>query len=175
MVALRWRNVAFEEGVLSIERGMVFGPDGLVEKDTKTHAVRRVALDAGTLAALDAHRELMDARAETCGVSLVEDAFVFSNSPDGSAPWFPDSVSCSFKRLCVPEGLHDVRLRDLRHFVATQLLGAGVDVRTVAGRLGHRNAATTLNVYAHFLEQTDRAAADIIGQVIAGGREGGGR
>jgi hypothetical protein len=25
-------------------------------------------------------------------------------------------------------------------------------------------------VYAHFLEQTDRAAADIIGQVIAGGR-----
>jgi len=66
------------------------------------------------------------------------------------------------------EGLPDVRLHDLRHFVATQLLGAGVDVRTVAGRLGHRNAATTLNVYAHFLEQTDRTAADIIGRVIAG-------
>ena len=40
-------------------------------------------------------------------------------------------------------------------------------MRTVAGRLGHRNAATTLNVYAHFLEQTDRAAADIIGDIIA--------
>ena len=117
----------------------------------------------------------MDARAEVCRVSLVEDAFVFSNSPDGGEPWFPDSVSRSFKRLCVREGLHNVRLHDLRHFVATQLLGAGVDVRTVAGRLGHRNAATTLNVYAHFLEQTDRAAADIIGQVIAGGRASGGR
>ena len=68
-----------------------------------------------------------------------------------------------------------MRLHDLRHFVATQLLGAGVDVRTVAGRLGHRNAPTTLNVYAHFLEQADRAAADIIGQVIAGGRKGDGR
>ena len=168
-------DVAFDEGVLSIERGMVFGPDGLVEKDTKTHAVRRVALDAGTLASLDARRALMGARAEMCGVSLVEDAFVFSNSPDGSEPWFPDSVSRSFKRLCVLEGLHDVRLHDLRHFVAAQLLGAGVDVRTVAGRLGHRNAATTLNVDAHFLEQTDGAAADFIGQVIAGGREGGGR
>lgn len=175
VVALRWRNVAFGDGVLSIERGIVFGPDGLVEKDTKTHAVRRVALDAGTLAALDAHRAAMDARAELCGVSLAADAFVFSNSPDCSEPWFPDSVSRSFKRLCILEGLHDVRLHDLRHFVATQLLGAGVDVRTVAGRLGHRNAATTLNVYAHFLEQTDRAAADIIGQVIAGGREGDGR
>jgi hypothetical protein len=100
VVALRWRDVAFDDGVLSIERGIVFGPDGLVEKDTKTHAVRRVALDAGTLAALDAHRALMGARGEMCGVSLVEDAFVFSNSPDGSAPWFPDSVSRSFKRLC---------------------------------------------------------------------------
>ena len=40
-------------------------------------------------------------------------------------------------------------------------------MRTVAGRLGHRNAATTLNVDAHFLKQTDRAAADIIGDIIA--------
>lgn len=57
-----------------------------------------------------------------------------------------------------------MRLHDLRHFVASQLLGAGIDVRTVAGRLGHRNAATTLNVYAHFLEQADRGAADLIGR-----------
>ena len=70
-------------------------------------------------------------------------------------------------RLRARIGLEDVRLHDLRHFVATQLLGAGVDVRTVAGRLGHRNAATTLNVYAHFLEQSDREAAEVIGSVIA--------
>jgi len=68
---------------------------------------------------------------------------------------------------CEKEGVLDVRLHDLRHFVATQLLSAGVDVRTVAGHLGHRNAATTLNVYAHFVEQTDRAAADIMGGVPA--------
>lgn len=49
---------------------------------------------------------------------------------------------------------------------ATQLLSAGVDVRTVAGRLGHPNAATTLNVYAHFLEAADRAAAEVIGNII---------
>ena len=30
------------------------------------------------------------------------------------------------------------------------------------------NAATTLNVYAHFLEQSDRAAADVMGRLIAG-------
>ena len=51
--------------------------------------------------------------------------------------------------------------------MATQLLGAGVDIRTVAGRLGHRNASTTLNVYAHFLDQADEAAANVIGSVIS--------
>jgi hypothetical protein len=39
--------------------------------------------------------------------------------------------------------------------------------RSYAGRLGHRNAATTLNVYVHFLEQSDRAAADVMGGLIA--------
>ena len=59
-------------------------------------------------------------------------------------------------------GLPNVRLHDLRHYVATRLLAAGVDVRTVAGRLGHRNAATTLNVYSHFVPEADRQAADVL-------------
>jgi integrase len=43
------------------------------------------------------------------------------------------------------------------------LLSAGIDVRTVAGRLGHRNAATTLNVYSHFVPESDQEAAEILG------------
>ncbi|MGH9154500.1 MAG: hypothetical protein ACRD1K_01280 [Acidimicrobiales bacterium] len=46
------------------------------------------------------------------------------------------------------------------------MLSAGVDVRTVAGRLGHRNAATTLNVYSHFLVEADREAADVLGRIF---------
>jgi integrase len=110
----------------------------------------------------------MAARAAMCRVELSADAFVYSNAVDCSEPWYPDSVSRGFKRLCVDEELPNVRLHDLRHFVATPLLSAGVDVRTVAGRLGHRNAATTLNVYAYFLQEADRSVADAIGNVIAG-------
>jgi integrase len=169
LIALRWTDVDLDGATVSIERGIVDGPHGLVEKGTKTHSVRRVSLDARTMSAVADHRERMIDRAEICGVEAAADAFVFSNTADGSQPWFPDSVSRSFKRLCEKEGVPDVRLHDLRHFVATQLLSAGVDVRTVAGRLGHRNAATTLNVYAHFVEQTDRAAADIMGGVLRDG------
>ena len=44
----------------------------------------------------------------------------------------------------------------LRHFAATELIGAGHDVRTVAGRLGHRDASVTLKVYSHALPERDR-------------------
>ena len=60
----------------------------------------------------------------------------------------------------------DTTLKNLRHYSATELISAGVDVRTVAGRLGHRNAATTLNVYSHFLVESDREAANVLGRIF---------
>jgi integrase len=66
------------------------------------------------------------------------------------------------RRTCQRAGLTGVRLHDLRHYVATQLLARGVDVRIVAGRLGHRDAATTRNVNAHSVEAADRGTADLL-------------
>jgi integrase len=70
-------------------------------------------------------------------------------------------------------GLKDVRLHDLRHFSATRLLAAGVPIRTVSGRLGHANASTTLGVYAHFVQDSDRDAADALGAVLADAKDAG--
>ncbi len=41
-------------------------------------------------------------------------------------------------------------LKELRHYSATQLLRAGTDLNTVAGRLGHAEGTTTLKFYAQF-------------------------
>ncbi len=166
LVALRWSDVELDTGRLTVRRGVVTGPDGLVVKDTKTHAARRVSLDAGCVATLLAHRERAAERATVCGIELSPDGYVFSAEVDGGVPWYPDSASRSFTRLCRRTGVVGVRLHDLRHYVATRLLAAGVDVRTVAGRLGHRNASTTLNVYSHFLAEADRDAADLLGRIF---------
>ncbi|MGH8983920.1 MAG: site-specific integrase, partial [Acidimicrobiia bacterium] len=113
-----------------------------------------------------AHRRAMDERAVACGTSVADDAFMFSAEPDCGRALHPDSVSTAFVRVRKRAGLDRVRLHDLRHMHATQLLAAGVPVRTVSGRLGHANAATTLNVYGHFLEPSDREAADVIGGLL---------
>jgi len=166
LVALRWSDIDVGRASMTIRHGVVLGPDGLVEKGTKTHAVRNVSLDPTTLAALVAHQARADELALAFGTTRRPGSHVFSVEPDGSSPVRPDSMSRAFRQLCARAGVAGVRLHDLRHYVATQLLAGGVDVRTVAGRLGHRNPSTTLNVYSHFLPEADRSAATLLGQLF---------
>jgi integrase len=166
IVALRRRDLNVAEGVLSIERGIVLADGKLIEQGTKTHQGRRISLDSSTIVALQAHLAQMDERARFIGAQLTADSFIFSDAADASSPWLPDSTTRAFRALCSKAGIDEVRLHDLRHYVATRLLSAGVDVRTVAGRLGHRNASTTLNVYAHFVPQSDERAANLLGKIF---------
>ncbi len=167
---LRWSDVDFDGGTVAIRRSVAAVGAGTVMKDTKTHAARRIALDGSTVTALSDQRRRMEARAAACALTFDPNGFAFTATADGSAPLHPDIVTGSFRRLCGRVGMAGVRLHDLRHLHATQLLAAGVPVRTVSGRLGHANASTTLNVYAHFLEVSDRVAADVIGGLLQASR-----
>lgn len=167
LIALRWTDVNLAGGVVTIARGAVQGKDGLVIKDTKTHGTRRIALDQATVATLKAHRQTADDLAGACETVLPADAYVFSDDPAGRSSWRPWLVTQAFARLAERAGMPEVRLHDLRHFVATRLLSSGVDVRTVAGRLGHKNPNVTLSVYAHFLPEADREAADVMGRILS--------
>jgi len=167
LIALRWSDVDFDAGVVQLRRGIVHGITGLAEKDTKTHTARRIAVDAATIEALRQHRSAAEDVATACGAVVTGECFVFSYAPDGRQNWSPALVTQAFARVAKRAGVPEVRLHDLRHFVATRLLSNGVDVRTVAGRLGHRNPNVTLNVYAHFLPEADRDAADLLGRLLA--------
>jgi len=64
----------------------------------------------------------------------------------------------------------DMHVHQLRHYSATELIAAGVDVRTVAGRLGHGGGGgtTTLKVYSAFVAEADqRAAGSLSGRLPA--------
>ena len=91
-----------------------------------------------------------------------EDAFVFSYEPDWSRPCHPDGVSHRYVKMCAELGI-DTHLHALRHYSATELISSGVDVRTVAGRLGHGGGGvTTLRVYAAWVGESDRRAAELL-------------
>jgi len=166
LCALRWSDVDLERGELEVSRSVIVVPGGLAEKTTKTDRSRPVALDEVGVALLIQYRARVDDWAEVAGTTVSADAFVFSPHVDCTSPFRPDNVTGFFIRVRDSLGFDGVRLHDLRHFTATQLIGAGVDVRTVAGRLGHSDPSLTLRVYSHVIEERDRAAAAVLGRVL---------
>lgn len=122
---------------------------------TKTGRTYRVELDDRTTEGLVRHRD----RTERTG-----EAFVFAHA-DGR-PWLPNHVTKRFIAARADAGLDRFRLHDLRHFMATQMLSAGVPIAVVAQRLSHARASTTLNVYAHAVPGGDRSAAERIASIL---------
>jgi integrase len=162
--ALRWRDVDFDAETIDIRRNYILHRGVGVEKDTKTHQMRRIALDSETVALLREHRESVRARIEELGGELIRQTFVFSSvrSPDHRTPYSPHAVSSRYKHMAERLGI-ETHLHSLRHYSATELLTAGVDLRTVAGRLGHGGGgATTLRVYAAWVAASDRKAAELL-------------
>ena len=156
LCGVRWRHLDLVRRILTIERNVVHAGGGIHEKDTKTHQKRRIAIDAATVDLLRAHLTTCAERASALGLELPHDAFVFSLSADGSTPLVPHSVSQRYTRLLTRLKV-DGKFHGLRHYSATELIAAGVDLRTVAGRLGHGGGgATTLKVYAAWLSEGDR-------------------
>lgn len=171
LCGLRWSDVDLAHGSLSITRSVIgMRNDALIVKDTKTHAGRRIALDPETVDSLARQRQRHEARARVAEVQLADGAYIFTTTIDGSRPRRPDGMSLAFIRLRRRAGVKELPLHSLRHFAATRMLAAGVPVRTVSGRLGHANAATTLNVYSHWVAAADQEAASTLGALLSSER-----
>ncbi len=165
-LALRWNSIEWKKSELLIAHSLTMVESAVVEKDTKTHQARRVILDPGTMRELEIHKKRANDRASACASALDEDAYVFTSDADGRRPWRPDVATNRFGRLCKSTGISGVRLHDLRHYVATNLGAAGTPIATISARLGHRDKATTLNVYQHTLPAQDHQAAALLGALL---------
>lgn len=166
-LALRWTDLRPATAELMIRRSLAIVDGKVVEKDTKGHQVRRIAIDPATVVALEMHHGQLAARAGELGAVLDAASLVFSADGLGVRPFRPDVITNRFLRLCRKAGVSGVRLHDLRHFVATNLGAAGTPIATISARLGHRDTATTLNVYSHSLPAVDQAAAAMLGDLLA--------
>jgi integrase len=157
MCAIRRSYIDLDRQTLALPRSI--SQIALAEKDTKTHQQRRITLDAETVEVIRTHLATLDDVAESLGVKPGPAAFVFSYSPTGDKPMHPSTVTHRYGRLVERLGI-ETTLHSLRHYNATELIAAGVDIRTVAGRLGHGGGGTTtLRVYAAWVSEADQRAA----------------
>jgi integrase/DNA-binding transcriptional regulator YhcF (GntR family) len=165
LAALRWSDLDLTKGreTAWLRRAIRKADGALTEGEMKTHQQRRVALDADTATALREHLARWAARLEAMGLELGPSAYVFSGSPEGQAFPVPDGITQRYDRLARRLGIKTT-FHKLRHYSATELIAGGVDVRTVAGRLGHSGGgSTTLRTYTAWVSEADQRAATGLG------------
>lgn len=166
LCGLRWGDFDLDGGSVVLERALVGLPDGeTAEKVLKRGNAHRLALDAVTLQALTVFHAAALTRGEKLG-DWDPNQYVFLMSP--GRPWHPDNHATGRYRRATRRHGMTARLHDWRHYAATQMLDAGIPVKTVADRLGHASAQVTLGVYAHAVPATDSAAADALARTLDG-------
>ncbi len=167
LLGLEWKDIDFNSGVLSINRAYYY--DSLTRThftDTpKTKTSRRsLKLPAAVLETLKTLQAWQAKQREVCGGSWVESDRLFT-ALDGSP--MPVQAPYNFlQRFCKKAGLRPVTVHSFRHFNASALIEAGVDVVTVQTALGHSTAATTLNIYSHAFSNAQTRAMEAIASVI---------
>jgi integrase len=162
----RRRDIDWERGLLSVSAGIIALREvPLQEIPTKNRRIRIVALDDLTLSILRTQVEMMEQRAACAGIDLLPDAYVFSDTVDGSVPWRPDSVSQYFSRLRARVGLDYVDFHFLRKFMETYGQHLGFSAVQVAMRAGH-DPSVAAKHYSGNIAEADRALADALASLL---------
>lgn len=156
VLALRWSDIKGD--MVHIDRSLCQTRAGLFFKGTKQDRERDIEIPESTLAVLEQHRAQQDAYRAHFGADYRRDLDLVFAQPDGE-PLKPDSVSATVSLLCrrlkLPKG---ASLHTLRHSHGSQLVAAGVPITEVSERLGHKDARTTLEIYAHAIPNRSKAA-----------------
>ena len=71
-----------------------------------------------------------------------------------------------FKPALAKTNLKGVRFHDLRHTAVSLQINAGADVLAVSRVAGHSKPSTTLNVYAHELDNSSEAIRNVMDELL---------
>jgi len=158
-VGLRWTDVDLENERLSIAVALTQDGWTVIESLPKSDSgVRTIALDAGTVQVLRAHRVRQAAEKLHWGSAWTDTGRVFTKE-DGT--WLhPSAVTDRFIRLAEEAGLPPIRFHDLRHGAATLIHAAGGDLHAIKEVLGHSTIALTSDTYTNLLPEVDKTLAE---------------
>ena len=149
---LQWRDVDFDKG----ERGMI------TVRKTKNHDTRYIPMNEMVRATLQGlPRNITGGK---------DEAYVFATPTGDRRKSIRNGFEGAVRRAKL--GKH-IRFHDLRHTFASHLVMKGIDLRTVAKLMGHRDIRVTMR-YAHLAPEHLQVAVDVLAQPITTERQSAG-
>lgn len=160
--ALRWTEVDFSSGTVSVYRADRVGGD------TKTPKSRRRMEQAKFVMEALKEQQLNQARDRAQAGSAWQDTGLVFTTAVGTA-WGPDSLRRAFQELTEAAGLgRDWVPRELRHTFVSVMSAAGVPIENIADLVGHSTSRTTEGVYRHQIVPVLRTGAVVMDKIFEG-------
>lgn len=158
LLGLTWQAVDLEGESLRVRHSLqrVNGQLALVEPKT-ARSRRTLPLPGLCVRALRQQQERQ--RSEPGGFDRWGDEWGLVFTTSVGTPIEPRNLNRHFTTVTKRAGLPKLRFHDLRHTCASLLLAEGVEPRVIMEILGHSVIGTTMNLYAHVMPVTQRAAA----------------
>ena len=162
---LKWNKVDFDTGIVCIDTALLYLPKlGIYESSTKTENVTYLPLPQETMQLLREYRAWYHELRLKNGDRWQDSGFLFVKN--NGAPIHPDSFAGWLRRFTARHDLPHLHPHGFRHTNASMLIGNGVDVVTVANRLGHADVSTTLDVYSHAISEAKAKVSETLADVM---------
>ena len=173
LLALTWADINFDTDQIHVTKSVSVVNGQPVYKAPKTrNSVRSVSIPAFLSVRLRALKAAQTRYRLSVGDFWQGEDWVFTQENgkmmNYSTPYHAMQDIITRHNADKPEceQLPQIPFHGLRHTSATLLIASKQDVRTVSSRLGHAQASTTMNIYAHALKETDRKAANALEEIL---------
>ena len=166
VLGLRWEYIDFENRTLTVAETLQQNTGGSYVDETKNESSRRVLpLTQQAYDLLQEQKEQQKERKKIMGSYYFDSDYVCTWA-DGKVIQ-PNYLTRSFHNILQNSDLPMVRLHDLRHSTASNLIEHNVSIVNVADWLGHSSPTTTLNFYAHTNVEQKKRVANVIDGMLA--------
>lgn len=166
LAALKWSDVDFENGTISINKTVAFNNAGKFHIQTpKTRkSIRTISIDDTTLNALKTWKNELRKELFKQGQNIDKgDGFIFHTQKGNFIIKYIDKFLPSFlKKYNLPP----IKPHGFRHTHASLLFESGASIKEVQDRLGHENIKTTMDIYTHVTKSAREKTAEKFAKYI---------
>lgn len=166
-LALKSSDIDFKENVVSVKRTLTkgLGNKVIVQTPKTSSSYRKVAIDRNTASILKEWKQ--EQRKQQIVININQDHVIFNLGKE-SIP-LSDGCIVNWNNIISKQSkLSRITIHGFRHTNASLLFEAGVSMKDVQTRLGHKSVKTTMDIYTHVSKQHQNKAVEKLDNYMNG-------
>ncbi|RGI31855.1 site-specific integrase [Melissococcus sp. OM08-11BH] len=161
ILSLQWNDIDLFNKTVSIGKTLAVDENLniIIQKPKTSSSIREISLDDETIKILSRWRSIQREEYFKLGYNTTsEEQYIFTN--DRNELYYPQIANDWLKYLIKKYDLPKITPHNFRHTHASLLLQAGIPVKEVSERLGHKDIKITLDIYSHVMpEEAEKTAS----------------